>query len=118
MLACTMKLKNLSLGLSLIALQLPAMAQKTNRILTNAGQPIAAVQSTMYGIFFEDINLGADGGIYAELIKNRSFEFYRPMMGWKVLGKPQTEGDFLVENRKELNTSNPRFLKLTLHNNN
>jgi hypothetical protein len=34
---------------------------------------------------FEDINFGADGGIYAELIKNRSFEFAKPMMGWKVL---------------------------------
>ena len=27
------------------------------------------------GAFFEDINYGADGGLYAELIKNRSFEF-------------------------------------------
>jgi hypothetical protein len=99
----------------MLVLGMAASAQKI--ITVNAGKPIADVQSTMYGIFFEDINLGADGGIYAELIKNRSFEFYRPMMGWKVLGKPQTEGDFLVENRKEVNTSNPRFLKLTLHNN-
>ncbi len=36
-------------------------------------KPVADVQPTMWGIFFEDINLGADGGIYAELIKNRSF---------------------------------------------
>lgn len=36
------------------------------------------------GHFFEDINLGADGGIYAKLIKNRSFEFTKPLMGWKV----------------------------------
>lgn len=94
------------------------MAVRAQKIITvKADKSTAEVQPTMYGIFFEDINLGADGGIYAELIKNRSFEFYRPMMGWKVLGKPQTEGDFLVENRKELNTSNPRFLKLTLHNN-
>ena len=40
--------------------------------------------------------MGADGGIYAELIKSRSFEFTKPLMGWKVLGKPATEGDFLV----------------------
>ncbi|WP_211339723.1 hypothetical protein [Mucilaginibacter gracilis] len=33
----------------------------------------AHVEPTMYGIFFEDINLAADGGVYAELIKNRSF---------------------------------------------
>ena len=34
-----------------------------------------SIQPTMYGLFFEDINYGADGGLYAELIKNRSFEF-------------------------------------------
>ena len=36
----------------------------------------------MWGIFFEDINFGADGGLYAELVKNRSFEFAHPLMGW------------------------------------
>ena len=33
------------------------------------GSPI---QTTMYGIFFEDINFGADGGLYAEMVENRS----------------------------------------------
>ena len=37
----------------------------------------------MYGIFFEDINFAADGGLYAELVKNRSFEFDSPKMGWQ-----------------------------------
>jgi alpha-N-arabinofuranosidase len=94
-----------------------SVAAQTKIITIKADKPIAEVQPTMYGIFFEDINFGADGGIYAELIKNRSFEFFKPMMGWKVLGKQQTEGDFIIENRKETNTANPRFLKLTLHNN-
>lgn len=40
------------------------------------------IQPTMYGIFFEDINQAADGGLYAELVKNRSFEFNEPLMGW------------------------------------
>ena len=44
---------------------------------------IAPIQPTMYGIFFEDINMAADGGLYAELIKNRSFEFPEPLMGWE-----------------------------------
>jgi alpha-N-arabinofuranosidase len=42
----------------------------------------APIQPTMYGLFFEDINFAADGGLYAELVKNRSFEFEEPMMGW------------------------------------
>ncbi len=90
---------------------------QSNAIIVKANQPTADIQPTMWGVFFEDINLGADGGIYAELIKNRSFEFTRPMMGWKVLGKPKTEGDFLVINRNEANTNNPRFLRVALHNN-
>ncbi|MFL1013425.1 alpha-L-arabinofuranosidase C-terminal domain-containing protein [Flavisericum labens] len=40
------------------------------------------IQPTMYGIFFEDINFAADGGLYAEMVKNRSFEFTLPKMGW------------------------------------
>jgi alpha-N-arabinofuranosidase len=92
-------------------------AQQKNLFTVDASQVKAKVEPTMWGVFFEDINLGADGGIYAELVKNRSFEFYRPMMGWKVLGKPLTEGDFLVMNRQQTNTNNPRFLHVTLHNN-
>lgn len=96
---------------------LQGRAQQPAKIVVHADQPKASVQPTMWGVFFEDINFGADGGIYAELIKNRSFEFFKPMMGWKVLGTPQTEGDFLVVNRKETNTANPRFLCVTLHQN-
>ncbi|MGB3006538.1 MAG: alpha-L-arabinofuranosidase C-terminal domain-containing protein [Chitinophagaceae bacterium] len=92
-------------------------AQNVKPIVLKAGQLTGVVQPTMYGVFFEDINFGADGGIYAEMIKNRSFEFFKPMMGWRVLGKPATEGDFLVINRKETNTANPRFLRVTLRNN-
>lgn len=49
----------------------------------NSSDVIAEIQPTMYGIFFEDINFAADGGLYAEMIKNRSFEFTLPMMGWE-----------------------------------
>ncbi|RXG29114.1 alpha-N-arabinofuranosidase [Leeuwenhoekiella marinoflava DSM 3653] len=51
-------------------------------LMVDMSKTIAPIQPTMYGIFFEDINFAADGGLYAELIKNRSFEFTIPMMGW------------------------------------
>ena len=57
----------------------------------------------MWGIFFEDINMGADGGIYAELVKNRSFEFYAPLMGWTVSPNAMNEGSIIVTNRREEN---------------
>ncbi len=53
----------------------------------------AALQPTMYGIFFEDINYAADGGLYGELVKNRSFEFPDALMGWKAFGKFEVKND-------------------------
>ena len=89
-------------------------AQKT--FVVKANEIKATIEPTMWGIFFEDINLGADGGIYAELVKNRSFEFRKPMMGWRILGLTKTEGDFQVLNRTNTNTANPRYLQVILNN--
>lgn len=58
-------------------------AQHQFTVNTKLGAP---VQSTMYGIFFEDINFGADGGLYSEMVENRSFEFPDRLMGWNVFG--------------------------------
>ena len=91
-------------------------AQSKSPIIVSAGKPIAEVQPTMWGIFFEDINFGADGGIYAELIKNRSFEFSMPLMGWTVAQNKFNEGAVLVLNRQDLNTGNPRFIRITKKN--
>lgn len=57
-----------------------------NEFKIDVSQTGAPIQPTMYGIFFEDINFGADGGLYAELIKNRSFEFENPLGGWTPFG--------------------------------
>jgi len=59
-----------------------AFAQ-TNQLQVDISQSLVKIQPTMYGIFFEDINLAGDGGLYAEMVKNRGFEFDEPMMGWK-----------------------------------
>jgi len=56
------------------------------RQLTINAKPGAPIQPTMYGIFFEDINFGADGGLYAEMVENRSFEFPQRLMGWNTFG--------------------------------
>ena len=82
-------------------------------------KPTAQVARTMWGIFFEDINLSADGGLYAELVKNRSFEFSKPMMGWtihsnKVFGGINLGSDILIINRSEKEATNPRFMRLWL----
>ena len=53
----------------------------------------ATIQPTMYGIFFEDINYAADGGLYGELVKNRSFEFPQTLMGWQTFGRVEVRND-------------------------
>ena len=82
-------------------------------ISVNVTKPVAPVQSTMWGIFFEDINFAADGGIYAELVKNRSFEFFQPLMGWKIM-KPDTTTGVQILNRNETNPDNPRFVQISI----
>lgn len=69
----------------------PLSAQSITEINVNAGKPVGEIQPTMWGVFFEDINFAADGGLYAELVKNRSFEFSIPLMGWKQI-KMKGEG--------------------------
>ena len=77
------------------------------------------IQPTMYGIFFEDINFAADGGLYAELIKNRSFEFDEPLVGWKQANTktlyPNLDSGFLTiysDNSK----TNKNYARITVYN--
>src|ERR1700761_6787435 len=91
-------------------------------LVVNVDKPIATIQPTMWGIFFEDINMAADGGVYAELVKNRSFEFNNPLQGWtphekngssvKDLNKYEALNNFLVLNRGPESPDNPRYLRI------
>ena len=89
-------------------------AQKNTVFTVKANEMKATIPPTMWGIFFEDINLAADGGVYAELVKNRSFEFATPMMGWKEQRKDGGNGSILVINRGSSNENNPRFIRATV----
>ena len=80
-----------------------------------ADKSIATVAPTMWGVFFEDINFGADGGLYAELVKNRSFEFPTAMMGWRETRVNYQKGRFLIINKSD-NTANARFARITINN--
>lgn len=95
----------------LIAASFITHAQKKLTVVAN--KPLAPVASTMWGVFFEDINFGADGGLYAELVKNRSFEFLKPMMGWREL-RQNGKGKTLIINRGEERLQNPRFARITI----
>ena len=109
-------MKKCVLILANIFLCLPAFCQSNaaEKVFVIAADKIKAhVQPTMYGIFFEDINLAGDGGVYAELIKNRSFEFKTPLMGWKELKQDGGNGSILILNRGAANPDNPKFIHVT-----
>jgi alpha-L-arabinofuranosidase len=67
----------------------------------------------MWGIFFEDINFGADGGLYAELVKNRAFEFPDPVSGWIKIIPPKAQGQVKIQDETPFNQANPHYLQLS-----
>lgn len=78
----------------------------TNTMVIQTNKVGAEIQPTMYGLFFEDINYGADGGLYAEMVKNRSFEFPQNFMGWNTFGNVQLKEDGPFER-------NPHYVRLS-----
>ena len=80
-------------------------AQNAHNMVVQTNKLGAEIQPTMYGLFFEDINYGADGGLYAELIKNRSFEFPQRFMGWNIFGNVTLMDDGPFER-------NPHYVRL------
>jgi len=104
----------------LLALLIPSSAWAS--ILTaDASHTTAEMSDTLYGLFFEDINYGADGGLYAELLQNRSFEYedilnpaesdhYR---GWAFNMAYDASGSAKVMTEKPLNENNPTYMQVT-----
>jgi alpha-L-arabinofuranosidase len=114
-----MKIKFLSV---IFSFQFVFLSAQQKAVFTiQADKPMAQVSATMWGIFFEDINLGADGGLYAELVKNRSFEFANPLMGWKITSSNVFSGinlgsEMLIINQPDKEATNPRFMRISLYN--
>jgi len=90
---------------AVLAISTSAQPRPQNVMTIDAGNKGIPVQETMYGLFFEDINFAADGGLYAEKIKNRSFEFDDPFMGWEIFGNVKLMNDGPFER-------NPHYVRL------
>ncbi|MFC5283107.1 alpha-L-arabinofuranosidase C-terminal domain-containing protein [Pedobacter alpinus] len=96
--------------LILIDFQISAQQKIEINLKTNTN-----ITPPSYGLFFEDINFSADGGLYAELVKNRSFEFDKPLMGWKELNK-NTQNQVLIINRSLEKINNNRYAHIVFNN--
>ena len=89
------------------------VAAQTETITVQVDRPGARIPDTMFGLFFEDINFAADGGIYPERVKNRSFEFPDPMMGWKPVKGEGLKGAVNIINRSAAEAgANQRFMRI------
>ncbi len=74
----------------------------------------------LFGIFFEDINYAADGGLYGELVQNRAFEYssidnpdFRPLYAWEKL-EDGGKMDWLIERKDPVSQKNPHYLVLNV----
>ncbi len=116
-----MKVKNriFVVALSLSVVMFSAQKKTVTKLDLDGTNTNIKIQPTMYGVFFEDINFAADGGLYAELIKNRSFEFDEPLTGWKQPNtktlSPNLDSGFLTIITDESKT-NKNYARITVWN--
>jgi alpha-L-arabinofuranosidase len=97
-------------GLSALAVVGQA-ASPAVKLSVEASAAGIAVSPTMHGLFFEDINYGADGGLYAELVQNRSFEHSDPLYAWSEANRGG-EGRITIGKEQPLNDENPSYLRV------
>ena len=113
-----------TVSVAALLLSLPAMA-KVN-VDVQVDQPTHAMPEMLYGVFYEDINYAADGGLYAELVQNRSFEYYvaprkarsmehmTPLCAWHLVTRGGGEATLTAADKTPLNDKNTHYAKLTI----
>ena len=108
-------------GLSLLATlcavgmsALHAGAASTATLTVQADQPGISISPMLYGIFFEEINCAGDGGLYAELIRNRSFEDADTPAHWSLVTNGGAQGTMAIDDTAPMSPQNPHALKLEI----
>jgi alpha-L-arabinofuranosidase len=115
-------------------------AAEPSRITVDVDKLGHAVPTTLYGIFFEEINHAGEGGLYAEMVLNRDFEittlpkgakwagnllrtadgwqerkwFGNELWGWQFVSDGGACGSIRLDDREPLNDRNPQSLRLTV----
>ena len=77
------------------------------------------ISTDLFGLFFEDINYSADGGLYAELVQNRSFEYnpaerleWSPFSYWEYISPGFSYGKISAETKSPVHPNNPHYIIL------
>jgi alpha-N-arabinofuranosidase len=121
------KIRAFTLVCALVLIVAQAQLSLAQTITVQVDKPGAKIAPTLFGLFFEDINFGADGGLYPERVKNRSFEFPEALMGWrkieggkrilKVMGWREVDGGkgtLKVLQENPLNANNSHYLRMEI----
>ncbi|MBW8781511.1 MAG: alpha-N-arabinofuranosidase [Verrucomicrobia bacterium] len=102
---------------------MPGLQAQPTTVTVQAGAPGKAISPDLVGIFFEDLNYAADGGLYAELVQNRDFEYssadfmgWNPLTAWTLVQHDGGKGSLLVETATPLNDKTPHYAVLTVEN--
>jgi alpha-L-arabinofuranosidase len=87
-------------------------SKSTASLTVEANKLGPIVSPSLYGIFFEEINLAGDGGLYGELIRNRSFEESTMPIHWKLVQEGVAEGQMSIDSIYVMSEKNTHYLKL------
>jgi len=105
-----------SLILAIAALSLcagEALAQGA-KLTVQVDRPGHKISPALYGLFFEEINMAGDGGLYAELVRNRSFEDGGKPDHWSLVQSGSAKGEILVDTQRPMSEKNRRSLRLNI----
>ncbi|MEY4918578.1 MAG: hypothetical protein RL616_2491 [Verrucomicrobiota bacterium] len=96
---------------------------ETTTLTIDLAQPGKAISPDLFGIFFEDLNYAADGGLYAELVQNRSFEYsaadraeWNSLTAWELVQRDGGQGVVVVDRAQPLHPNNPSYAVLGVKN--
>lgn len=105
-------------ALGLLAMGACAAGQTTVEVDLTKGK---AISPDLVGVFFEDLSNAGDGGLYAELIQNRSFDYcdadhagWTPLTAWQLVQRDGAQGSVAIGTDQPLNPNNPSYAVLTV----
>jgi alpha-L-arabinofuranosidase len=107
-----------NLGLSIVwaaCAAIPLSARAAATITVEADKPGHRLSPTLWGIFFEDINHSTDGGIYPELVRNRSFEESERPDSWKLADAGEAKSEIAIDSSRPLNPFNRHSLRVKVN---
>jgi alpha-L-arabinofuranosidase len=111
---------------SCLSMWVTALAAADPLVLTVQADQGKAISPDLFGIFFEDLNYAADGGLYAELVENRSFEYaaeatprklkdkWNALTSWELVQRDGSKGAITIDTKEPLNAANPHYAVLTV----